>query len=74
MILPELQDMVQKPSGKEKQIEEVVKQITLDSVRIVSTKARCKGDDMAVRVETTVDRKAPQMVREFAISECHNLH
>ncbi len=71
MMLPELQAMVQNPSGKEKQIEEMVKQISLDSVRIASIKARGKGDDVAVRVEITVDGKDPpdgKRIRYFRMS------
>jgi hypothetical protein len=71
MILPDLQAMVLKPSGKEKQIEEMVKQISLDSVRIVSIKARGKGDDVSVRVEITVDGKDPpddRRIRYFRMS------
>jgi divalent metal cation (Fe/Co/Zn/Cd) transporter len=70
-ILPQLQEMVDNPSGKEKQIEALVKNIARDNIQIVSIQARGKGDDVAVQVEIEVDGKEPpdgKRIRYFRMS------
>lgn len=60
-VLPQLREMVDNPSGKEKQIEDLVKTISRDNLKIVSIEARGRGDDVAVRVEIEVDGKDPTL-------------
>lgn len=57
--LPQLQGLVDNPSGKEKQIEELVNRISRDNLQIVSIESRGKGDDIAVKVEIEIDGKNP---------------
>ncbi len=57
--LPQLQELVNNPEGKEDRIEALVKNISRDRVEIVSIQARGKGDDVAVQVEIEVDDRDP---------------
>ncbi len=69
--LPRLRELVENPTGKNDQIEDLVKNISRDRVQIVSIQARGTGDDVAVRVEIEVDGKTPpdgNRVRYFAMS------
>ena len=71
LLLPELQAMVQKPSGKEQQIGEIAAQIARENISIRNLKARGSGDDVAVRFEITVNGKAPpdgKRIRYFRMS------
>ena len=70
-ILLQLQEMVDNPSEKEKQIEALVKNIARDNIQIVSIQARGKGDDVTVQVEIEVDGKEPpdgKRIRYFRMS------
>jgi hypothetical protein len=69
--LPQLQELVNNPEGKENQVEALVKNISRDRVQIVSIQARGNSDDVAVQVEIEVDDKDPpdgKRVRYFRMS------
>ena len=57
--LPQLQELVDNPSGKEKQIEALVNRISRDNLHIVSIESRGNGEDVAVKVEIEIDGKNP---------------
>jgi len=58
-VLPQLEEMIQNPSGKEKQIRQIVSQITRGNVQIVSIESRGSGDNIAVKAEIKVNGNDP---------------
>lgn len=71
MLLPELQAMVQEPSGKEEQIGEIAAQISRENIAIRNVEARGSGEDVAVRFEVTVNGRDPpdaKRIRYFRMS------